>query len=47
VVELSICDPLNLVGVVLPGARLAAQRGRMLRLVDGAWVEPLSSPVSG
>jgi ATP-dependent Lhr-like helicase len=47
VVELSSCDPLNLVGVVLPGARLAAQRGRMLRLVDGAWVEPLSSPVSG
>jgi ATP-dependent helicase Lhr and Lhr-like helicase len=36
VVELSACDPLNLVGIVLPGARLPAQRGRMLRLVDGA-----------
>jgi ATP-dependent Lhr-like helicase len=47
VVELSSCDPLNLVGVVLPGARLPAQRGRMLRLVDGAWVEPLLNPVPG
>ncbi|RYZ04006.1 MAG: DEAD/DEAH box helicase [Myxococcales bacterium] len=36
VVELSACDPLNLIGIVLPGPRLPAQRGRMLRLVDGA-----------
>jgi ATP-dependent Lhr-like helicase len=36
VVEISVCDPLNLVGVVLPGPRLPAQRGRMVRLVDGA-----------
>ncbi len=36
VVELSACDPLNLVGIILPGARVPAQRGRMLRLVDGA-----------
>jgi ATP-dependent Lhr-like helicase len=35
-VELSACDPLNLAGVILPGPRIPAQRGRRLRLVDGA-----------
>jgi ATP-dependent Lhr-like helicase len=35
-IELSACDPLNLVGIVLPGPRIPAQRGRTLRLVDGA-----------
>lgn len=36
VVRLSACDPLNLTGIVLPGARVPAQRGRILTLVDGA-----------
>ncbi|HYQ14768.1 MAG TPA: hypothetical protein VEQ58_03395, partial [Polyangiaceae bacterium] len=35
-VELSACDPLNLVGIVLPGARIPAQRGRSFVLRDGA-----------
>jgi ATP-dependent helicase Lhr and Lhr-like helicase len=35
-VRLSACDPLNLIGVVLPGARLPAQRGRSFVLRDGA-----------
>jgi ATP-dependent Lhr-like helicase len=35
-VELSACDPLNLVGLVLPGARVPAQRGRSILLEDGA-----------
>jgi ATP-dependent Lhr-like helicase len=42
-VELSACDPLNLTGIVLPGARLPAQRGRLVTLVDGA--EP-SAPLT-
>jgi ATP-dependent Lhr-like helicase len=39
-VTLSACDPLNLVGIVVPGARVAALRGRTLTLVDGALAEP-------
>lgn len=39
-VELSACDPLNLVGIVLPGARVPAQRGRSLILQDGAVPAP-------
>ncbi|MGC4092797.1 MAG: hypothetical protein QM756_33920 [Polyangiaceae bacterium] len=35
VVRISACDPLNLAGIVLPGARIPAQRGRTLTLVDG------------
>jgi ATP-dependent helicase Lhr and Lhr-like helicase len=37
-VELSACDPLNLVGIVLPGARVPAQRGRSIILRDGGLV---------
>ena len=33
---LSACDPLNLVGIILPGERVPAQRGRSITLVDGA-----------
>jgi ATP-dependent Lhr-like helicase len=39
-VVLSACDPLNLVGIVLPGARVPAQRGRTLQLIDGALGPP-------
>jgi ATP-dependent Lhr-like helicase len=35
-VLLSACDPLNLAGIVLPGPRVPAFRGRSLTLVDGA-----------
>ncbi|HKY39751.1 MAG TPA: DEAD/DEAH box helicase [Polyangiaceae bacterium] len=35
-VQLSACDPLNLAGIILPGPRVPAQRGRLLTLVDGA-----------
>ncbi len=35
-VTISACDPLNLTGVVLPGARVPAIPGRTLVLVDGA-----------
>jgi ATP-dependent Lhr-like helicase len=38
-VTLSACDPLNLAGIVVPGARIAAQRGRTLTFVDGALVD--------
>ena len=40
-VELSACDPLNLVGIVLPGTRIPAQRGRSIILQDGAVKIPL------
>ncbi|HYP91371.1 MAG TPA: hypothetical protein VEQ59_24560, partial [Polyangiaceae bacterium] len=44
-VELSACDPLNLVGIVLPGAKIPAQRGRSFVLRDGALLR--SAPESG
>jgi ATP-dependent Lhr-like helicase len=34
-VRLSACDPLNLVGVIVPGERVPSHRGRSLTLVDG------------
>jgi ATP-dependent Lhr-like helicase len=34
-VTLAACDPLNLVGIIVPGARVPAQRGRSFTLVDG------------
>jgi ATP-dependent Lhr-like helicase len=36
-VTLSACDPLNLVSVIVPGERVPAQRGRVVRLLDGAY----------
>ena len=35
-ITLSACDPLNLVGIILPGERVPAHRGRSFTLVDGA-----------
>jgi ATP-dependent Lhr-like helicase len=35
-VTLSACDPLNLVGIIVPGERVPAHRGRSFTLVDGA-----------
>ena len=38
-VTISACDPLNLTGVILPGARVPSIPGRRLVLVDGAPLE--------
>jgi ATP-dependent Lhr-like helicase len=35
---LSACDPLNLVGIIVPGERVPAHRGRTFTLLDGALV---------
>jgi ATP-dependent Lhr-like helicase len=35
-VSVSACDPLNLAGIILPGPRVPAVRGRSLTLIDGA-----------
>ncbi|MES1186892.1 MAG: DEAD/DEAH box helicase [Myxococcales bacterium] len=43
-VTLSACDPLNLVGSIIPGVRVAAQRGRSITLVDGALPDAPSHP---
>ncbi len=43
-VTLSACDPLNLVGIVLPGERVPAHRGRSFTLVDGALASAASTP---
>ena len=34
-VQLSAADPLNLTGVILPGPRIPAQRGRTVTIKDG------------
>ena len=39
VVRLSACDPLNLVGVVTPGARVAAHLGNYVSFLDGVYTE--------
>ncbi|HVY30210.1 MAG TPA: DEAD/DEAH box helicase [Polyangiaceae bacterium] len=38
-VRISACDPLNLVGIIVPGERVPAQRGRSVTLVDGVLPE--------
>ena len=38
-VRLSAADPLNLTGVILPGNRVPAVRGRTLTITDGVVVE--------
>jgi ATP-dependent Lhr-like helicase len=44
VVRLQACDPLNLVGIVTPGRRVAAHPGSCLVFRDGAFVAPTSQP---
>jgi len=39
-VRLSACDPLNLVGIVVPGARVAAVRGKVVYFRDGEALSP-------
>ena len=40
VVAISSADPLNLVGIIVPGDRIAANSGKTVTLVDGAAVNP-------
>lgn len=42
-VTLSACDPLNLVGSIVSGARVPAQRGRSVTFIDGALADPTTS----
>ena len=42
IVRLNACDPLNLVGIVTPGHRVAAHPGPTLVFCDGAFVGPTS-----
>jgi ATP-dependent Lhr-like helicase len=44
VVTLSAADPLNLVGIVVPGERVAANSGRMVAFRDGVAVPPGEQP---
>jgi ATP-dependent helicase Lhr and Lhr-like helicase len=43
-VTLSACDPLNLIGSIVPGTKVPVQRGRSFTLVDGALAEPQTMP---
>jgi ATP-dependent Lhr-like helicase len=38
-VKLSACDPLNLVGIVVPGPRIPAQSGLHVTFKDGVYVD--------
>jgi ATP-dependent Lhr-like helicase len=43
----SAVDPVNLTGILLPGDRVPAQRGRTVTFVDGLPENPLvASPVA-
>jgi len=41
-IEISLADPLNLTGIVLPGPRTSALAPGALRLMDGVWQEDAS-----
>jgi ATP-dependent Lhr-like helicase len=43
IVTISAADPLNLIGIVVPGERVPAISGRTLSYRDGVAVEPLES----
>ena len=44
-IHISAADPLNLVGIILPGERIAANSGRTFDLRDGVVAEPEPSPI--
>jgi ATP-dependent helicase Lhr and Lhr-like helicase len=44
-VRVCAADPLNLVGIVLPGERIPANSGRMIGLRDGVLTEPEAHPI--
>jgi ATP-dependent Lhr-like helicase len=39
-ISVSAADPLNLVGIIVPGERISANSGRMIAFPDGVAVEP-------
>jgi ATP-dependent Lhr-like helicase len=43
-VRLSACDPLNLVGIITPGARVPANMANFVAYVDGVPVDPAAVP---
>ena len=45
VVRIAAADPLNLVGIILPGDRIPANSGRSFDLRDGVVAEPNASPL--
>ncbi len=45
VVRIAAADPLNLVGIILPGDRIPANSGRSFDLCDGVVTEPNPSPI--
>jgi ATP-dependent Lhr-like helicase len=45
-VLLSAADPLNLVGILVPGERVPAISGRLVAFRDGVAVDPVSATVS-
>ena len=40
IVTVSAADPLNLVGIIVPGDRVAANSGKLVAFRDGVAVEP-------
>jgi ATP-dependent Lhr-like helicase len=44
IIRIAAADPLNLVGIILPGDRIAANSGRSFDLQDGVVVEASPSP---
>ncbi len=46
-VRLSATDPLNLIGVIVPGERVPAVRTRTVAYCDGLPVDPGSEPLPG
>jgi ATP-dependent Lhr-like helicase len=45
VIHIAAADPLNLVGIILPGDRIPANSGRSFALSDGAVGETNQSPL--
>jgi ATP-dependent Lhr-like helicase len=45
IVRISAADPLNLVGIILPGERIAANSGRSFALRDGIVAEETPTPI--
>ena len=42
----SAADPVNLVGIIVPGTRVPSQAGRQVVFVDGLPEEPESAPTA-
>ena len=45
VIQISAADPLNLVGIILPGDRIPANSGRSFELRDGVVIDPGPTPI--